>query len=50
MIDIYTCISFDYINNIIVVNTEAGRLLKLSFIAETIESGIPENFYKKIMN
>jgi hypothetical protein len=36
VIEIYTCISFDFINNTIIVNTEAGRLLKLSFIAETI--------------
>jgi hypothetical protein len=35
IIEVHVCVSFDYLNNTVIINTEAGRLLKISFIAET---------------
>lgn len=50
IIDIYTSITFDFLDNTIYVNTEAGRLLKPVFIVDNIKNGIPIGLYNKIMN
>ena len=34
--EIHTCVSFDFLNKTIIVNTEAGRLLKMVYIAENM--------------
>lgn len=44
-IDIYTSITFDFLENTIYINTEAGRLLKPVFIVDNIKEGIPYGLY-----
>ena len=50
IIDIYTSITFDFLDNTIYINTEAGRLLKPVFIVDNIKNGIPCGLYEKIIN